>query len=88
MTTLEQCRALDRADPLAGFKAEFDLPTGVIYLDGNSLGPPPNKTPSHVDAILREWGGHLVGGWNRSWWNAPARLGAMLAPLSAPSRTK
>src|SRR5215831_2965278 len=28
---------LDRADPLARFRARFDLPPGVIYLDGNSL---------------------------------------------------
>jgi kynureninase len=80
--SIETCRALDRGDPLAGFKAEFALPPGVIYLDGNSLGPLPRATPARVDDIIhREWGTHLIGGWNLSWWQAPERLGALLAPM-------
>jgi kynureninase len=31
----------DARDPLAPFRAQFDLPAGVIYLDGNSLGARP-----------------------------------------------
>ncbi len=82
MTSLEACRALDADDPLAGFRDEFDLPPGLIYLDGNSLGALPRRTPAHVDDIVRrEWGRHLIGGWNLSWWQAPVRLGGMLAPL-------
>ena len=80
--SLETCRSLDKADPLAGFRQEFELPPGVIYLDGNSLGPLPRATPGRVDAIVRhEWGTHLIGGWNLSWWQAPERLGALMAPL-------
>jgi kynureninase len=80
--SIEACKALDDADPLGGFKGEFALPQGVIYLDGNSLGPLPKSTPGRVDDIMRrEWGTHLIGGWNLSWWQAPERLGALLAPL-------
>jgi len=80
--SLETCRALDDIDPLARFRREFDLPDGVIYLDGNSLGALPRRTRGRVDRIVRqEWGQHLIGGWNLSWWEAPRRLGAMLAPL-------
>ena len=39
--TLDSCRAMDAADPLAPLRAQFDLPASVIYLDGNSLGPLP-----------------------------------------------
>src|SRR5260370_31177908 len=80
--SLEACRALDEADPLAPFRDRFDLPPGVIYLDGNSLGALPRHTPARIGHILHEeWGKHLIGGWNLSWWEAPQRLGRLLAPL-------
>ena len=41
MTSREDCRRADAADPLAAFREEFALPEGVIYLDGNSLGARP-----------------------------------------------
>ena len=37
--SLAACRRLDRADPLSALAARFRLPAGVLYLDGNSLGP-------------------------------------------------
>lgn len=49
--------ALDRADALAPMRALFDLPAGVIYLDGNSLGPLPRATPARIAEVVgKEWG--------------------------------
>jgi kynureninase len=61
----------------------FDLPEGIAYLDGNSLGPLPKSVPARIEAVLRdEWGRMAIGGWNRAgWMAAPARVGDRIARL-------
>ena len=83
MTTRTDCLALDAVDPLAPLRAQFDLPHGVIYLDGNSLGARPRAALARVqDVINREWGHDLIGSWNTAgWFDLPKRLGDRLAPL-------
>ena len=75
--------AADRGDPLAPLRARFNIPEGMIYLDGNSLGALPRETPAAVArAVEAEWGGQLIGGWNAcGWLTAPQRVGALIAPL-------
>ncbi|MBJ7410371.1 MAG: kynureninase [Phenylobacterium sp.] len=75
--------ALDAADPLARFRDAFDLPPGVIYLDGNSLGPLPRAAAAQVErAVRQEWGQGLIASWNTAGWiEAPQRLGAKVARL-------
>ena len=81
--TLDEARALDAADPLAHCRDRFALPEGVIYLDGNSLGALPRATGAAIaEIVVRQWGEHLITSWNRHGWiDAPATLGAKLAPL-------
>ena len=64
-------------------KGLFDLPDGVIYLDGNSLGPVPKVVPDRVAQVVRaEWGQQLIRAWNASGWMAqPTRVGDRLARL-------
>ena len=75
--------ALDLADPLGGKRALFQLPAGVIYLDGNSLGPPPKAAFAELEQAARqEWGEGLIRSWNQAgWFELPRRLGNKLAPL-------
>ena len=50
-------RALDAADPLRPFRDRFDLPEGVICLDGNSLGALPTATCARLKTAVDEaWG--------------------------------
>lgn len=83
MTTLDEARARDAADPLAASRTRFDLPEGVIYLDGNSLGVLPSATMARMETVVRrEWGRDLIGSWNTAdWIGAPSRIGDRIAPL-------
>jgi kynureninase len=76
-------KAMDAADPLAECRAQFLLPPGAIYLDGNSLGALPRATPERVAALVRdEWGSDLIAGWNKHGWMAmSARIGGKIARL-------
>ena len=80
---IERARQLDAGDPLAQFRDRFDVPEGVIYLDGNSLGCLPSATPARLEQVVREeWGRDLIRSWNSAGWiDMPAKLGAKIAPL-------
>jgi kynureninase len=88
MTLLEEARRLDAADELAGWRDRFELPEGVVYLDGNSLGPLPKAAAGRIGRVLeREWGEGLIRSWNpeeeggAGWIDMPARIGGKIAPL-------
>ncbi|WP_027258377.1 kynureninase [Leisingera aquimarina] len=67
----------------AATKAMFDLPEGVIYLDGNSLGPLPCAAKDRVGAMMQdEWGRMLITGWNKAgWMDKPKALGDRIGRL-------
>lgn len=71
-------------------KALFHLPEGVIYLDGNSLGPLPRAAAERISQAVRgEWGEMLITGWNAAgWMDQPAVLGDRIGRLiGAPAGT-
>lgn len=80
---LTEARDLDAADPLARFRDRFDLPDGVIYLDGNSLGALPRATRERLARVVdAEWGRDLIRSWNTAdWIGMPQRVGGKIAPL-------
>ena len=67
----------------AATKSMFHLPEGVIYLDGNSLGPLPKAAPANVAGMLSEqWGEMLITGWTRAgWMQMPMMLGDRIGRL-------
>ena len=64
-------------------KHRFDLPDGIVYMDGNSLGPLPTGVASRVAQVVgEEWRSDLIRGWNdRGWMDLPARVGDRIARL-------
>lgn len=75
--------ALDKADPLAKKRLEFDLPTNTVYLDGNSLGALPTVAKSRIaDVVSEQWGNHLIRSWNdHHWIDLPISVGNKIAPI-------
>jgi kynureninase len=88
MNIADEARTRDAADKLAGYRARFTLPEGVIYLDGNSLGALPIATPATLARLVeREWGEGLIRSWNATdfsgagWLAMATRIGGKIAPL-------
>jgi kynureninase len=85
--TRDDCRALDADDRLRPLRGQFALDAadaaGVIYLDGNSLGPPPRRTMARLrETIEDEWGRDLIRSWNSAGWITLAqRVGDKIAAL-------
>jgi kynureninase len=83
MTTQEECRQRDAANPLRPLRDLFSIPDGVIYLDGNSLGVMPKAAAARAaEVVSQEWGQGLIRSWNKAgWFDLPQRLGNLIAPL-------
>jgi len=83
LATRNDCAALDARDPLAALRAQFTLPDGVIYLDGNSLGVLPAAAPARLQQVIHdEWGTGLIRSWNSAGWiELAGRIGDKIARL-------
>ena len=74
----DHARRLDAADPLAGYRDRFLLPTAPdgtpkVYLAGQSLGAQPASARAEVEAELDAWARLGVDGWfaaERAWLDA------------------
>lgn len=64
-------------------KALFEIPEGLIYLDGNSLGPLSTAVRSRLESEIKQnWGNQLIRAWNTAGWiDLPNRIGDRIARL-------
>src|SRR5690606_23901592 len=83
MISRQDCIQMDERDDLAHLRSHFDLPDGLIYLDGNSLGARPRLAMARAKEVVeQQWGADLITSWNRAgWFDLPVKLGDMIAPL-------
>ena len=63
--------------------SSFDLADGLVYLNGNSLGPLPRGVAERVQEVVsREWGEGLIRSWNDAhWMELIGRVADRIAPL-------
>jgi kynureninase len=91
-TSRDHALALDRADPLAGFRERF-LPAepGLVYLDGNSLGRPTRAARDRLAHVVEhEWAERLIRSWDEGWFELPRQIGDLIGTSSvgaAPGQT-
>lgn len=73
----------DLNDPLAPFGERFVIPDGLVYMNGNSLGPLTISARDRMTAaVADEWGNELIRGWNTAgWYDIPWRLGDKIGKL-------
>ena len=81
--SLAEAERRDRADPVGHARARFDVPEGLIYLDGNSLGVLPVTAAARAaQVVTQEWGVGLIRSWNTAgWMELPQRIGNKIARL-------
>ncbi|HMZ43918.1 MAG TPA: kynureninase [Anaerolineales bacterium] len=82
-TAREFAQQLDTHDRLAAIRNEFVIhDPNLIYLDGNSLGLLPKAAQAKARQVVEEqWGVDLIRGWNKGWWDSPARVGDKIGQL-------
>ena len=78
----------DAGYPLGHSRAGFELPAGLVYLDGHSLGALPAGVRAAVEhAVTEQWGATLVQSWQpvaeggHDWWTLPGRIGDRIGAL-------
>ena len=85
----DEARALDRDDPLAGWREQFVIPAAgrgeSVYLCGNSLGLMPRAAATEVQKVLSDWGrlgvrGHFEA--EPDWFAYHEALGPQTAALA------
>jgi len=78
----EEFLRLDAEDPLASVREQFDLPSRLIYLDGNSLGAMPREARNRLSEAMGQWANGLISSWNNAAWaEAPTRVGDKIGRL-------
>ncbi len=81
---MSDAAALDLANPLARFRAEFYLLPGKIYLDGNSLGLLSRRSEAALLRTLEQWRTLGIDGWteaNPPWLTLAETAAEKIAPL-------
>jgi kynureninase len=83
MRTINYQRTDGQLRDFARTRELFEIPRGIAYLDGNSLGPLPRSAVEKARRVMvDEWGQELIRAWNTAgWFTQPRRVGDRIASL-------
>ena len=82
--TREKVRSLDETDELAPLRQQFQIPPGIRYFNGNSLGLLSRPAEAALFAVLEAWrslGGEAWFRGEQPWLELVAKAAALMAPL-------
>ena len=82
--TREKVRSLDETDELAPLRQQFQIPPGIRYFNGNSLGLLSRPAEAALFAALEAWrslGGEAWFRGEQPWLELVAKAAALMAPL-------
>ncbi len=80
----EYALRLDQDDPLSGYRDEFYIPEGTVYLNGNSLGLLSERAEISLEKVIEEWKELAIQGWMDAeppWFFLAETLGEMIADM-------
>jgi len=80
----EHAKQYDANDSFRSYRDEFYLQSGVIYMDGNSLGLMSKRAEENVSELMESWKAYGIKGWTTGkypWFFISEKLGEMCAPL-------
>lgn len=73
-------------DDLTKWRREFPILASTTYMISNSLGAMPRATADRLAEYAHLWATRGVRAWAEGWWEMPATIGDMVAPIiGAPS---
>ena len=81
--TLSEAIQRDQNDSLKHYRSHFIMDDpDLIYLDGNSLGMLPERTPAAIQKVVRqEWGDRLIRSWNEQWFERSQKVSSKLSEI-------
>lgn len=83
-SVIQEAQSMDASDTFRGFREDFYLHEGTIYLDGNSLGLMSKAAEQAVINALAQWRDYAIDGWQRGevpWFDLSERLASRVARL-------
>jgi kynureninase len=75
-------------DELEGWRQEFPILSGTVYLISNSLGAMPRQAARDLAEYASTWATRGVRAWEERWWEMPLEIGNKIAwVIGAPYGT-